>query len=276
MPLLFVPETPMKPTPTQSLFMTLICSTPIALLGSCQSTEPMRVSSVQPNAGDTPSFVHEPTDSYTTYTLHGFDVLVSDAAMKHPDTTTPAIQLLDEKLAQVIELTPEHTHHALRKTKFWIEHNNPGFPCACYHPSADWLGENGYNTDKERGIEISNTTHFVQWTHQAQPFMVLHELAHAFHNEVHGFANKQIRSCFEKAQKLGTYEAVEHVSGKTKRHYALNNDHEYFAELTESYFGTNDFEPFTIETLKAFDPDGYEMIEQMWGINKHTETTKQP
>jgi hypothetical protein len=54
------------------------------------------------------------------------------------------------------------------------------------------------------------------------------------------------------------------MSRVNRRHYALSNDREYFAELTESYFGKNDFEPFTRDELRAFDPDGYAMIEQLW------------
>lgn len=215
---------------------------------------------------DTIVFVHESTDSYTEMHIHGFTVLVSSAAQMHPTTTNPALDLLEEKLAQVIELTPVHTHGALREVPFWIEHNNPGFPCACYHPGAQWLAENSYNTDKTGAIEISNPEHFVEWTMRDQPLMILHELAHAYHNQVIGFDDPDIFDSFEQAQLLGKFETVAHISGMTRRHYALSNEREYFAELTESYFGMNDFEPFTRDELAEFDPVGLAMIERVWGI----------
>ncbi len=215
----------------------------------------------EPNA---PAFVHEITKSYTTKTIHGFTVRVSAAAMAHPDTTNPALELLEAELAEAIELTPEHTHAALRKVVFWVEHNAPEHACACYHPSAVWLLQNGFNPDKARGIEIANPKNFVEWTKRDQPLMVLHELAHAYHHAVLGYEHPLISSSFEKAKAGGKYESVMHVSGNPRRHYALSNDREYFAELTESYFGKNDFEPFTRDELKTFDPNGYAMIEKLW------------
>ena len=147
---------------------------------------------------------------------------------------------------------------------FWIEHNAPEHPCACYHPGRQWLIENGFNPDKEKGIEIANPKNFVEWTRDAQPLMVLHELAHAYHDLVLGFDRAEIKRCWDKAVASGRYDEVMHISGKPRRHYALTNEREYFAELTESYFGKNDFEPFDREALRAFDPDGYEMIERFW------------
>lgn len=213
---------------------------------------------------ETPAFVHELTKSYTTKAMHGFTVRVSAAAIAHPETTEPALELLEAELAEVIELTPEHTHGALRRVVFWVEHNAPEHACACYHPSAAWLLQNGFNPEKARGIEIANPKNFVEWTQRDQPLMVLHELAHAYHHAVLGYDHALIASCFEKAAASGKYDEVMHVSGKPRKHYALSNDREYFAELTESYFGMNDFAPFTREELKAFDPDGYAMIEELW------------
>jgi hypothetical protein len=213
-------------------------------------------------------FVHEDTSSYTSITLHGFTVLVSQSAMNHPETTDPAIKLLGAELKEVLELTPVHTHNDLRAVRFWLEHFNPGFPCACYHPGAQWLDENGYNTDKVGGIEITNAAHFVEWASRDQPLMVLHELAHAYHDQVLGFSNKQIAGSYENAESMGTYESVTHVSGESRRHYGLNNDREYFAELTESYFGKNDFQPFTRDELARFDPQGLQMIEELWGTER--------
>ena len=44
----------------------------------------------------------------------------------------------------------------------------------------------------------------------------------------------------------------------------MNSPTEYFAELTEAYFGRNDYEPFDRSGLRAFDPLGYAVIESVW------------
>jgi len=263
----------MQPALSNSLIRVFICVALTLLCGGCINT------GKAPSHSDAPlseqssisdpvaeSYVHEPTEMYTVRSYHGFTVMISNAAMNHPETTDPAIDLLDIKLAQVISLTPKHTHAELRKVRFWIEQHNPGFPCACYHPDAQWLEENGYNTEKAGGIEITNCEHFVLWTERDQPFMVLHELSHAYHHRVLGYENQQIIDAYQHALASGKYESVEHVSGEKRRHYGLNNPQEYFAELSESYFGRNDFYPFTRDELMSFDPEGFDMVEQAWGV----------
>jgi len=62
------------------------------------------------------------------------------------------------------------------------------------------------------------------------------------------------------------YELVQHISGKPRRAYALNNDQEYFAECTEAIFGTNDFYPFVRSELKQHDQQMYELLRKLWKI----------
>ncbi|MBO6514303.1 MAG: hypothetical protein JJ974_10100 [Phycisphaerales bacterium] len=236
------------------------------LIASCATTH----SSAEPNGQSkdqpTPEFVHETTDQYTTKSIEGFRIRISKAALDHPESTNPALDLLRRQLKQTINQTPESTHETLRKTTFWIEHNNPQFPCACYHPSAVWLVGNGYNTDKERSIEIANPTNFVNWVNTGQPSMILHELAHAYQHATLGYNNPLVTKPYEQAKASGTYDQVDHISGNPRNHYAMENEVEYFAELTEAYFGFNDFYPFSRDQLKAHDPDGYRMIQVAWGL----------
>jgi nucleoid-associated protein YejK len=47
--------------------------------------------------------------------------------------------------------------------------------------------------------------------------------------------------------------------------YALQNEKEYFAELTEAYLGKNDFYPFQRQELLNYDKNGYKVLEKVWG-----------
>lgn len=246
----------------------------IVVLSGCSSTptqnDPAPIA--ESTTINNPAFVHDPTESYTQRDLHGFTVMISSAAMNQLATTNPALALLDDKLKEIIEITPKSSHETLRTIQFWIEEHNLGFPCACYHPSADWLSENGYNPDKAHGIEITNTTNFVNWTAQDQPYMVLHELAHGFHYARFGYEDSRIEKAYQLAKLSGKYKSVKHNNGSMREHYGLNNQQEYFAELTESYFGKNDFYPFNRDELHAFDHEGFAMIEQMWNTKQnHTD-----
>jgi len=105
------------------------------------------------------------------------------------------------------------------------------------------------------------------------PVLVLHELAHAYHDQVipEGYQNKGILGAFQQAKAAGTYDAVNRWTGekyadKPSKAYAMNNQMEYFAESTESYFDRNDFEPFNRAELLAKDPDMLKVVEKIWGI----------
>ena len=63
----------------------------------------------------------------------------------------------------------------------------------------------------------------------------------------------------------GKYESVKHVSGRMLRHYGLTDQKEFFAEMSEAYFGRNDFYPFDAEELKKAEPELFELLEEIWG-----------
>ncbi len=46
----------------------------------------------------------------------------------------------------------------------------------------------------------------------------------------------------------------------------MGSPQEYFSELTEAYFGKNDFFPFTRDELKQHDPAGFALMEEAWGV----------
>jgi hypothetical protein len=49
--------------------------------------------------------------------------------------------------------------------------------------------------------------------------------------------------------------------------YAMTNQMEYFAELTEAVFSTNDFYPFTRDELAAHDPVGMAAVLKAWKVD---------
>jgi hypothetical protein len=44
----------------------------------------------------------------------------------------------------------------------------------------------------------------------------------------------------------------------------LTNEKEFFAEMTEAYFGVNDFFPFTRAELHDSEPDIYVLLREIW------------
>ena len=56
-----------------------------------------------------------------------------------------------------------------------------------------------------------------------------------------------------------------HIGGNRIRHYALSDQKEFFAEMTEAYFGVNDFYPFNHAELKEAEPETFALLTEIWG-----------
>ena len=95
--------------------------------------------------------------------------------------------------------------------------------------------------------------------------MVFHELAHAYHHQyLGGFENSDVLKTFRQAMQADRYKSVLRISGRTEKAYAATNQMEYFAELSEAFFGTNDFYPFVRSELKLHDPEAFKMLQRAW------------
>jgi hypothetical protein len=79
-----------------------------------------------------------------------------------------------------------------------------------------------------------------------------------------GNQHEDILRTYQNAKAAGLYAQVKSVDGSVGAAYALTNEKEYFAEITEAYFLKNDFFPFTREELRTYDPGGYALVEALW------------
>jgi hypothetical protein len=211
-----------------------------------------------------PPFI--PTSLYRTKRIQGWTVRVDPALLaERRDIGKPALELLSAKLLDIVRAVPPKALAELRKTPIWISVSDGHAPCAEYHPNRQWLVDNGYNPDKAKCVEIGNAANFLNWS-KDQPAMVLHELAHAYHDRVLGFENPEVQAAYDAALKSGKYQSVLQIRGKMERAYALTDAKEFFAECSEAFFGTNDFYPFVRAELQQYDPATYDLLARMWGV----------
>ena len=223
--------------------------------------------------GATPAY--SPTESYQQQKIEGWTVHVSAELRADPDQCQKVLDLLRVKLFDIGRVVPPAALKCLRRVPFWVEREDRGFPCMCYHPSRQWLEENGYNPQKAKGVEIANAKTFLDWSLD-QPWMVLHELAHAYHDQVLGFDDPQVKAAYDRIVKSHKYDAVLHINGRTVRAYALTDEKEFFAESSEAYFGTNDFFPFVRAELRQFDPETFDLLKKDWNLGQPKAASEAP
>jgi hypothetical protein len=218
--------------------------------------------------GDEPPRAPVPTSQYEERIVEGWAVHVNRRLLSdQSELGSRALRLLDTKLYEIRRVIPPAACAELTKVSIWLGVEDGHAPCMEYHPSRDWLQKHGYNPDKAKAVEIGSASRFLEWS-KSQPAMVLHELAHAYHDRVLGFDHAGILEAFRSAVKSGTYEAVLRNDGRTERAYALSDAKEYFAETSEAFFGTNDFYPFVRAELRRHDPGMEKLLAEVWGVER--------
>jgi hypothetical protein len=220
---------------------------------------------------------------YTTQQRHGFQVLTLDAGVAaQPALMQSAVAELDAQLAAIDALPdlPPDALAALRAVKIFVDLNQTSGG-AVYHPSRAWLVQNGYIPEKERSVEISNAANFAAWSRQNQPWLVLHELAHAYHHQVLGYAHAGTTAAYEHALGAGLLASVLYNPGGggapfPRPAYAATNATEYFPEVSEAFFGENDFYPFVRADLAAYDAQGHALMRDAWQVGGSTNAEPAP
>ena len=200
--------------------------------------------------------------------VEGFEIAVDPALLADDkkEFAERVFKSLANHLQRVEFILPKERVEKLRHCKIWLELDNPRIRGMQYHPGRGWLLSKGLDPRLVKHVHIPQARALLdrgQWA--KHPYVILHELAHSFHDQVYGFDNREIRSVYEKARDSGKYEKIMDHRGNQVRHYGMNNEKEYFAESTEAYLGVNDFYPFVRAELKEFDPDMYRLMQKIWG-----------
>ena len=215
-------------------------------------------------AADRESYHNDPIATYDQRQIHGFTVLVSRRLLDRPAEAGPSLRELDRQLGRIASVVLAQPLGELRQVRIWLERaETTGL--GEFHWGPEPLVAMGRNPAKARCVEVTNARHLVEWS-TTQPWAVLHELAHAYHCVILGKDDPALLRAYDRAMKSGRYDRVAYTQGGARVAYAKNNPPEYFAELTEAYFGRNDFEPFHRADLARFDPPGHQLMVDVWGI----------
>jgi len=207
-------------------------------------------------------------EKHTRVNLEGWNVHVDGRLTDGPDAELGkrALALLGNQLQRIALLMPPDRLQKVREVHIWLDRTHGKLTASQYHPNPAWLKDNGYSADLAKCVHIPDAAYFANPKHQhQQPWAVLHELAHAYHDRVLGFDNPKIKALWQKRVDDGRYNSVLHIDGKSQRHYALTNQMEFFAEMSEAYFGMNDFYPFNRAELKREDPETFDLLREIWG-----------
>jgi hypothetical protein len=200
--------------------------------------------------------------------VEGWTVAVDPRLLtdENKDLGSRAIACLANHLQRVKYILPEDRVAALQRIRIWLELENPKLKSMQYHPDRGWLVAHGHDPRLAKHVHIPRAKDLLdRHTWAKHPYVVLHELAHAYHDQVLDFEEPRIKAAFDAAKEQKIYEEVLLFTAAKVRHYALTNHKEYFAESTEAYLGVNDFYPFVRAELKEHDPRMFALLAEIWG-----------
>ena len=205
--------------------------------------------------------------SHTDRKIEGWTVRVDDRLLQLPDEVVGrrALRFLEGKLSDITVVVPEDKLKKLQAVIIVLDLSHGNLGPMQYHPDAGWLKGHGYSTDLAKCVHIPRAADLpTRRNINEQPWVILHELAHAYHDQVLGFNDPRIRDAYENYKKSGHGDKTLLFNGKRVKHYALTDPMEFFAEMTEAYFGVNDFFPFNRAELKESEPEIYELLKHIW------------
>jgi hypothetical protein len=216
--------------------------------------------------------------SHTTRKIAGWNVRIDDRLLRAPNDELGgrAIRALEAKLSDINAVVATNKLEKLHAVTIVLDLSQGNLTAMQYHPDRGWLVEHGYDPELQHCVHIPVASELLEPRQiNVQPWCVLHELAHAYHDQVLGFDDNWIRTAYERYKKSGHGDDVLLATGERGRHYALTDHKEFFAEMTESYFGTNDFYPFNRGELMTAEPEIYQLMLSVWGpVNIESSKTK--
>ncbi len=248
-------------TPITPLLLTTLCA---CLLPFATATAFAQASAAK-NADKTPLPVRfDPV----VRDIEGWKVHVEPALLdgERREEGAKALTMLANHLQRIKILVPAGPLAKLQTLEIWIEHSHPTLRPMQYHPSKSWLVANKHDPRLTRKVHIPQARELLSREQMLKhPAVILHELAHAYHDQILSFEHPEIIAAYEKAKAAGSYENVLLYTGKKVKHYGLTNHKEYFAEGTEAFFYRNDFYPFVRAELKEHDLALHDALVKVWG-----------
>jgi hypothetical protein len=205
--------------------------------------------------------------SHTIRKVEGWNVRVDDRLLRppHGELGKRALRFLENKLADIRAVLPADRLQKLQGFTIVLDLTHGKLVPMQYHPSAGWLQAHGYSADLAKCVHIPRAEDLpTRRNINEQPWVILHELAHAYHDQVLGFNEPRIKQAYEDYKKSGHGDKTLRFDGRRVRHYALTDHKEFFAEMTEAYFGVNDFFPFNRAELKEAEPAIYALLRDIW------------
>jgi hypothetical protein len=212
-------------------------------------------------------------EGYTNVRVEGQQILVDDDLKAFKGLRKSVLSWIKHDLKYMEKHVPDKARESVKHVGIWVNlESEPvgglsGYGAA-YFPGNWWLLMNDLEPNKGQGVEIFNALEYVNWHGFRRGLVLIHELSHAYESQILSKKERnELIAAYQRARLSGIYDKVHYgtdTSGNKYRAYALTDYHEYFAELSEAYFGDNDYFPHNRIELAVHDEVGFALMQKLW------------
>jgi hypothetical protein len=151
---------------------------------------------------------YEPITRYEIKDIEGWQVYLHKDLLpggEKRDIGEPAIAKLTYGFRKVKQMVAEKPLKKLQAVKIWLEVDSTngkhgrtsGYQ---YHPGAGWLKKMDFHPKKHRCVEFGNAASLAKRSDFKTVQVMMHELAHAYHDQVLTFDDKDVYAAHKRAR----------------------------------------------------------------------------
>jgi len=208
---------------------------------------------------------YEPLARYEIKDIEGWHVYIHKDLLpggEHRDVGEPAIAKLTYGFAKVKQMVATKALKKLQAVKIWLEvdstHGKHGRTSGYqYHPGAPWLKKMDFHPKKLKCVEFGNAASLAKRSDFKTVQVTMHELAHAYHDQVLSFENKDVHAAHKRAQADD--------SKYPKKDWVVRANHkEFYAGLVTRYFESEDRRKELVDRDPVFEMK----LTEYWGKPK--------
>ena len=203
--------------------------------------------------------------TYKTENILGWTVYIQDSLIKlQPELTNEVVAGLTHSLYDIRRVTPDAPLDRLQSFPIWLSVTGTRAN-AEYHPSADWLKQNGHDPRKAGGIEFADMK-VLKNALSFHPWCVLELLGFGYtHKYLTESQRRRLVEIHSKASARKLYQNIIDFQGNSGASPTLATPESYFSESLTSYLGVNNTYPFNRPELRDFDADIYVLMLELIG-----------
>jgi hypothetical protein len=216
---------------------------------------------------------------YRTTKIEGFTFVVKEAVFTRDLTEyeRKPLDVLEQECKTLVKILSPKALAALRGLVIFVEWDEEvplhsgrkGNATATYYPmDAAQMVKDGKHALQAKTVTIHSLkalTAARQPKKDTGECLLLHEFAHAIHDQLLGFDHAGIKAAYQQAMERKLYD---------KDLYVATNDREFFAELSCAYLDRLRYYPNTRADLQKHDPTSFKVMETVWaGVAKKQDKT---